>query len=620
MQLRTYQAEIVDAIELKGNTLVVLPTGAGKTLIAAEYFRRVIEAHRLAGTVARCLFLVPKRILVEQQAIAIEQWIPTAVVKQYMGGLAPPGAFDVLVATPDALRKAQQLRKVPQLPELHAIAFDEVHHVLKEDPYAHIAKDIELLRMGGCTTLPVFVGLSASLSYAVEQRAADCTIEKLARLLNIRHMETRRLEQLHFDDFDRETLVADVDLPNAVVEGVVPDAQRKPHLMPAMFLGRIAKRTATPAALAIHAVVSAMEKNVQRHDTSYESALTRPNIASWGELAHKLAGKKGTGDTLRRMFIELEDWYETLRILVTSWEELPDAAYVFLEMNAARRNGGLWAADVDAAVVAALAAKPVSFPRFDHLRNALLRQHHDTFRGLLFVQQKLTAHILRYYVESSPELQHLFRCGCFHSASAATPSLRMTTSEGKQAVSKFSEGTSNLLIATVAAEEGLDVRAANCVLRFDPVLTPVSLAQGRGRARERDSKFVVLAERPDRTTADLVAAEQLQTSAIERFTPADPAVLDSQARAAQTAREHQCRALLVAVDDAKARQQLNAYCQKTKVALVTAVSGTAGAFRCTVTYRSPLRAVDGSAVAGDKKAAKVAAAQDLFRALRAASL
>ena len=49
---------------------------------------------------------------------------------------------------------------------------------------------------------------------------------------------------------------------------------------------------------------------------------------------------------------------------------------------------------------------------------------------------------------------------------------------------QFESGELNLLIATAMAEEGLDVATANCVIRFDPVQTPVSLVQARGRARE----------------------------------------------------------------------------------------------------------------------------------------
>ena len=64
MQLRPYQTRIVtDA--LAGNTIVILPTGAGKTLIAAELISKL-------G--APCLFLVPMCLLVEQQAQAVRDW------------------------------------------------------------------------------------------------------------------------------------------------------------------------------------------------------------------------------------------------------------------------------------------------------------------------------------------------------------------------------------------------------------------------------------------------------------------------------------------------------------------------------------------------------------------
>ena len=49
-----------------------------------------------------------------------------------------------------------------------------------------------------------------------------------------------------------------------------------------------------------------------------------------------------------------------------------------------------------------------------------------------------------------------------------------------------------LLIATSAAEEGLDVAACAFVVRYNPPATGVSLAQSAGRARQQDARFHVL--------------------------------------------------------------------------------------------------------------------------------
>lgn len=57
---------------------------------------------------------------------------------------------------------------------------------------------------------------------------------------------------------------------------------------------------------------------------------------------------------------------------------------------------------------------------------------------------------------------------------------------------------------------GIDIAAANCVIRFNSMNHVVSLVQGRGRARQEHSSFVVLEERKDRSMLKLSEAEKLQ--------------------------------------------------------------------------------------------------------------
>ena len=49
-----------------------------------------------------------------------------------------------------------------------------------------------------------------------------------------------------------------------------------------------------------------------------------------------------------------------------------------------------------------------------------------------------------------------------------------------------------MLVATSVAEEGLDVGACNLVIRYDAMSTVTALIQSRGRARDKDSTFVVI--------------------------------------------------------------------------------------------------------------------------------
>lgn len=101
VKLREYQARIAKECQ-RANTIVVLPTGSGKTLIGAEAILRI------GG---RALFLVPTCLLVEQQANALRDWTQLEVA-EFKGGMTLPCSFDVLVATPEAFRMAQNREKV----------------------------------------------------------------------------------------------------------------------------------------------------------------------------------------------------------------------------------------------------------------------------------------------------------------------------------------------------------------------------------------------------------------------------------------------------------------------------------------------------------------------------
>ncbi len=107
---------------------MVLPTGAGKTLIAAE---TAVRLHHTGKT----LFLVPTVLLVSQQAGAVKLWSTNLVVKELIGGNNLEGHFDVLVATPKAFEERQKRDDQLSWGNFGLLVFDEVHHVLKQHPY-----------------------------------------------------------------------------------------------------------------------------------------------------------------------------------------------------------------------------------------------------------------------------------------------------------------------------------------------------------------------------------------------------------------------------------------------------------------------------------------------------
>ncbi|KIK50442.1 hypothetical protein GYMLUDRAFT_987672 [Collybiopsis luxurians FD-317 M1] len=58
----------------------------------------------------------------------------------------------------------------------------------------------------------------------------------------------------------------------------------------------------------------------------------------------------------------------------------------------------------------------------------------------------------------------------------------------------FRLGEKNLIVSTSVAEEGIDVQACGCVIRWDRPMNMALWAQSWGRARKRRSTFVMMFE------------------------------------------------------------------------------------------------------------------------------
>eukprot|EP00042_Codosiga_hollandica_P033114 m.217518 g.217518 ORF g.217518 m.217518 type:complete len:370 (-) comp54109_c0_seq2:88-1197(-) len=183
----------------------------------------------------------------------------------------------------------------------------------------------------------------------------------------------------------------------------------------------------------------------------------------------------------------------------------------------------LWSPHVQAHLTAFWAGRTIEackFRRLEHLKGVLLEKAvtGPTFRGLIFVQERVMTHVLKYFIDNDARLSQVLRPACLYAVGTpATATLKLTQSESQRLLGDFGSGLSNLLICTSAAEEGMDIPAANCVIRFDPVMHSVSLIQGRGRARQEDSSHVVLAQRFDRTVDRLTQNEKSQAKMVETF-------------------------------------------------------------------------------------------------------
>lgn len=446
--LRPYQSRIVEKA-IGANTIVVLPTGAGKTLIAGELIKRF-------GTPA--VFLVPTVLLVEQQEAALRSWT-NLDVRPYQGGAALPPSFDILVSTPKAFETAQanaQCNRHLQWAEFKTVVFDEVHHVLKEHPYRKLA-----LSLHASEATPRVLGLTASFTYAVGEAKSKAALQTMCDELRTTRLETATEEELRECGYHAMGVTAEIrktSNTDGIPDGVLPVPDRKPHLMMPTFFSRVLQSEATPFASSLAKCALRMESAVMDLDPKFKPPIqTDTPLKQWGVIAHRLSSSGQ--NNLRPLYGDLEHWYEALRLLIVSWEEDEYAALLLLRMAKCDDPSsiGRWPRPVAQAINEFWGSVPTKFPRIDELRKTLTEKRKELkdFRGLLFVQQRVTTHLLEYFISTDPELAALFCTASLYAASSpATPSLRVTRSEAKKRIQRFANGEVNLLITTVVAEEG----------------------------------------------------------------------------------------------------------------------------------------------------------------------
>ncbi len=340
---RAYQERIAREC-LNRNAIVVLPTGAGKTFIASMVIKTAVQTSK-----KKAVFLVPTCMLVKQQSAALERETRLRI-GQYHGGLTFPTDYDVLVSTPSAFFA----RDLPW-DTFCLLVFDEVHHVSKDHPYRKIA--LKLLSKNKQES-PQILGLSASLTYAVDGAKIKSEMSVLAAELRIEHMATATEEELRAGGYHANTsntIIAREDtlgssqvLPDPML---VPSAQRSPHQLLPEFWKRVEARKNTRFTSLLLDVVRSMEaqasahckdntKNGHTHDFAKNSnnhsddgsssrmfaSPMKGRLADWGVYAKKKAGDVP-------ICRELEHWYEALRLNVASWEDECELPVLYLNMT-----------------------------------------------------------------------------------------------------------------------------------------------------------------------------------------------------------------------------------------------------------------------------------------------
>ena len=246
----------------------------------------------------------------------------------------------------------------------------------------------------------------------------------------------------------------------------------------------------------------------------------------------------------------------------------------------------------------------------------------DTFRCIVFVQQRIAAYVLSQYLNNNKACNDQGMQAGYVAArnSRITPSIKVRSGEATKCIENFRDGVINVIVATSVIEEGFDVPEANVVISYDHLKDSVELSQRFGRGRKKDSSLTLMSERRDRPLSALKDVKMRQESIIKEFDPTKNKKISMSRQQSQIDRERAAATVLrdVARCEKSPLEVLNMYAAKTKAVSKTdsMEQGTDKIFRCKQSYSSIFKTVDGYGEGATKKHAQHMAALSIIDELR----
>jgi len=192
-------------VGLDEDLLVVLPTGLGKTVIAA-----LLAAEVLRRSSGKILVLAPTRPLVQQHAASFMRWLRPFRIARFTGTVRRPvreGAWesaDLVFATPEIVQNDLAAGRYT-LDDVALLVFDEAHHAVGKYVYVPIAEAYRSARPRDGRVL----ALTASPG------GKDERIEEVVGALGVARIEARSREDPGVAEYVQPTEVELrwVDLP-----------------------------------------------------------------------------------------------------------------------------------------------------------------------------------------------------------------------------------------------------------------------------------------------------------------------------------------------------------------------------------------------------------------------
>ncbi|XP_051842220.1 interferon-induced helicase C domain-containing protein 1 [Antechinus flavipes] len=520
--LRSYQMEVAKpALEGK-NIIICLPTGSGKTRVAVYIAKDHLDKKKKASEPGKVMVLVNKVPLVEQHYRKefkpfLKNWYRVIGVS---GDSQLKISFPEVVITNDVIISTAQILENSllnsengdddgvQLSDFSLIIIDECHHTHKEAVYNNIMTRYLKQKIKNCrfkkenkpvVPQPQILGLTASpgVGGAKKQSKAEEHILKICANLDastiITVKENAALLKEQVKEPYKKFVIADDNRENPFKKKlleIMTNIHTFCQMNPTSDFG-----TQTYEHWVIH-----QEKRAAKEGNRKERVCAE-HLRKYNEALQ-------INDTIRMIdaYHHLKSFYNDEREKKNAAQE-SDSEEEEEEDDSKRKPLKLDETDIfllnlfykNKEKLKTLALTPDhENEKLTKLRNTILEEFTKTdgsvARGIIFTKTRQSAFALSQWIkdiekfaEVGVKAHHLIGAG---NCSEFKP---MTQNEQKEVINNFRTGKINLLIATTVAEEGLDIKECNIVIRYGLVTNEIAMLQARGRARADESTYVLVA-------------------------------------------------------------------------------------------------------------------------------
>ncbi|KAG0057140.1 Dicer-like protein 1 [Linnemannia elongata] len=460
---RQYQIELFQKAEA-GNVIAVMDTGSGKTLVAVmlirEMLRREREAQRGPKERKISFFIVNNVPLVFQQAAVIRSNCDAEVTM--LCGAMDTKKFsedlwgetyknvDVVVLTAQILLDLFHHGFV-QMSRVNLLIFDECHHARKDHPFCCIMKDFYHVHDLDRAQRPKVFGMTASPSSDIGSKLYH-TASELEKLMDAKVFTVDKEEVKQFVERPLEFVVQYNPAPGYRTTKLTSVLRSKCFMVPSL-----------------NPIFESVQFNLS-------------HLGSW------------CVDSLWRVYIE------NMARREGSIKQLPEEIRTALDVVKA------WTYPNPAVDIKQMSPKVMKLIQILRVAG---KSWSEDFCGIIFVQRRDTAIALCLLLQELEEFREIFRVQVLAGHSDENYSvLKMKFQEQNDIISNFRSKVYNLLVSTSVAEEGLDIQPCNVVIRFDPITTTISYIQSRGRARQKNSRYIMMMEYDNR--GEEAALEKIQ--------------------------------------------------------------------------------------------------------------